>query len=50
MTFVLCKDKVSQNEAKDAKSEDLEAGCSVLLHAMLKKANAQKLTFSGPRH
>lgn len=27
------------NEAEDAKPEDLEAGCNVLLHAMLKMAN-----------
>ena len=40
MIFVPCKDGVSHNEAEDAKLEDLEAGCNVLLHAMLKMANA----------
>ena len=40
MIFVPCKDGVSHNEAEDAKPEDLEAGCNVLLHAMLKMANA----------
>ena len=40
MIFVPCKDGVSHNEAEDAKSEDLEAGCNVLLHAMLRMAKA----------
>ena len=40
MIFVPCKDGVSHNEAEDAKPEDLEAGCNVLLQAMLKMANA----------
>ncbi len=39
MIFVPCKDGLSHNEAEDAKPEDLEAGCNVLLHAMLKMAN-----------
>ena len=38
MIFVPCKDGISHNEAEDAKQEDLEAGCNVLLHAMLKMA------------
>ena len=38
MIFVPCKDGVSHNESEDVKSEDLEAGCNVLLHAMLKMA------------
>ena len=38
MIFVPCKNGVSHNEAEDVKSEDLEAGCNVLLHAMLKMA------------
>jgi N-carbamoyl-L-amino-acid hydrolase len=38
MIFVPCKDGISHNEAEDAKPEDLEAGCNVLLHAMLKMA------------
>ena len=40
MIFVPCKDGVSHNEAEDAKLEDLEAGCNVLLHAMLRMAQA----------
>ena len=38
MIFVPCKDGISHNEAEDAKPKDLEAGCNVLLHAMLKMA------------
>ena len=38
MIFVPCKDGISHNEAEDAKPADLEAGCNVLLHAMLKMA------------
>ena len=38
MIFVPCKDGISQNEIEDAKSEHLEAGCNVLLHAMLERA------------
>jgi len=38
MIFVPCQDGISHNEAENAKSEDLEAGCNVLLHAMLKMA------------
>ena len=38
MIFVPCKDGVSHNEAEDAKPEDLEAGCNVLLHAILRMA------------
>jgi beta-ureidopropionase / N-carbamoyl-L-amino-acid hydrolase len=38
MIFVPCKDGVSHNELEDAKSEDLAAGCNVLLHAMLSRA------------
>ena len=40
MIFVPCKGGVSHNEAEDAKSEDLEAGCNVLLHAMLRMSKA----------
>ena len=42
MISVPCKDGVSHNEAEDAKPEDLEAGCNVLLHAMLRMANAKE--------
>ena len=38
MIFVPCKDGISNNEIEDAKAEHLEAGCNVLLHAMLNRA------------
>ena len=38
MIFVPCKDGISHNEIEDAKSDHLEAGCNVLLHAMLERA------------
>ncbi|MFZ6674891.1 Zn-dependent hydrolase [Undibacterium sp. Xuan67W] len=38
MIFVPCKDGISHNEIEDAKSEHLEAGCNVLLLAMLERA------------
>ncbi len=38
MIFVPCKDGISHNEIEDAKPEHLEAGCNVLLHAMLEYA------------
>jgi beta-ureidopropionase / N-carbamoyl-L-amino-acid hydrolase len=38
MIFVPCKDGVSHNEAESSKKEDLEAGCNVLLHAVLELA------------
>ncbi len=38
MIFVPCKDGISHNEIEDAKLEHLEAGCNVLLHAMLDRA------------
>ena len=38
MIFVPCKDGISHNEIEDAKSEHLSAGCNVLLHAMLERA------------
>lgn len=38
MIFVPCKDGISHNEIEDAKPEHLEAGCNVLLHAMLEQA------------
>ena len=39
MIFVPCKDGISHNEVEDAKPEHLEAGCNVLLHAMLDRAH-----------
>ena len=41
MIFVPCKDGISHNEIEDAKPEHLEAGCNVLLHAMLDRAGAK---------
>jgi beta-ureidopropionase / N-carbamoyl-L-amino-acid hydrolase len=38
MIFVPCKDGISHNEIEDAQPEHLEAGCNVLLHAMLDRA------------
>jgi len=38
MIFVPCKDGISHNEIEDAQPGHLEAGCNVLLHAMLKRA------------
>ena len=39
MIFVPCAGGLSHNEAESAEAEDLEAGCNVLLHAMLSLAN-----------
>jgi len=39
MIFVPCKDGISHNEIEDAKPEHLEAGCNVLLLAMLDRAS-----------
>jgi N-carbamoyl-L-amino-acid hydrolase len=38
MIFVPCKDGISHNELEDAKPQDLEAGCNVLLRAVLGRA------------
>jgi N-carbamoyl-L-amino-acid hydrolase len=38
MIFVPCADGLSHNEAESAEPEDLEAGCNVLLRAMLVRA------------
>ena len=38
MIFVPCADGISHNEAESAEQTDLEAGCNVLLHAMLSYA------------
>jgi N-carbamoyl-L-amino-acid hydrolase len=38
MIFVPCKDGISHNEIEDARPDHLEAGCNVLLHAMLERA------------
>ena len=39
MIFVPCAGGLSHNEAESAEPGDLEAGCNVLLHAMLELAN-----------
>jgi len=38
MVFVPCAEGLSHNEEESAEPGDLEAGCNVLLHAMLEKA------------
>jgi N-carbamoyl-L-amino-acid hydrolase len=38
MIFVPCKDGISHNEIEDAQPEHLEAGCNVLLQAVLRTA------------
>jgi N-carbamoyl-L-amino-acid hydrolase len=38
MIFVPCEGGLSHNEAEYAAPQDLEAGCNVLLHAMLERA------------
>ena len=38
MIFIPCKDGISHNEIEDAKPEHIEAGCNVLLQAMLSAA------------
>jgi N-carbamoyl-L-amino-acid hydrolase len=38
MIFVPCENGISHNEIENARKEDLEAGCNVLLHAVLSKA------------
>jgi N-carbamoyl-L-amino-acid hydrolase len=38
MIFIPCKDGISHNEIEDAKPAHLEAGCNVLLYAMLERA------------
>jgi len=38
MIFIPCKDGISHNEIEDAKPEHIEAGCNVLLQAMLQAA------------
>ncbi|MGU9958188.1 MAG: Zn-dependent hydrolase [Arenicellales bacterium WSBS_2016_MAG_OTU3] len=39
MIFVPCADGISHNEAESVEPEHLAAGCNVLLHAMLARAN-----------
>jgi beta-ureidopropionase / N-carbamoyl-L-amino-acid hydrolase len=42
MIFVPCKDGISHNEIEDAQPAHLEAGCNVLLHAMLDLAKTTR--------
>ena len=39
MIFIPCEGGLSHNEAENARREDVEAGCNVLLHAMLEMAD-----------
>ena len=39
MIFIPCEEGLSHNEAENARKDDLEAGCNVLLHAMLEMAS-----------
>ena len=43
MIFIPCKDGISHNEIEDAKPEHIEAGCNVLLHAMLGRAKVAQI-------
>jgi beta-ureidopropionase / N-carbamoyl-L-amino-acid hydrolase len=36
MIFIPCKDGISHNEIEDALPEHIEAGCNVLLSAMMR--------------
>lgn len=40
MVFVPCEGGISHNEIENARQEDIAAGCSVLLRAMVERANA----------
>src|SRR5204863_4590231 len=40
MIFVPCEGGISHNEIENARPEDLAAGCSVLLHAVLATARS----------
>lgn len=40
MIFIPCEDGISHNEVENATREDCAAGCNVLLHALLNRANA----------
>jgi N-carbamoyl-L-amino-acid hydrolase len=42
MIFIPCKDGISHDEIEDAKPEHIEAGCNVLLQAMLEHAGRSK--------
>jgi N-carbamoyl-L-amino-acid hydrolase len=40
MVFTPCLNGISHNEIESAEPEHLEAGCNVLLQAMIERANA----------
>ena len=40
MIFVPCEDGISHNEVENATQSDIAAGCNVLLHAIIDRANA----------
>ena len=40
MVFVPCENGISHNEAENATTEDIEAGCNVLIQAVLLQANS----------
>jgi N-carbamoyl-L-amino-acid hydrolase len=46
---VPCKDGISHNEIEDAQPAHLEAGCNVLLHAMLERAGVAGHMEAGAR-
>ena len=48
MIFVPCKDGISHNEIEDAQPGHLEAGCNVLLHAMLERAGLARGAAAAP--
>ena len=39
MVFIPCEGGISHNEIESARPEDVEAGCNVLLHAVLQRAS-----------
>ena len=39
MIFIPCEKGISHNEAESATIEDIEAGCNVLINALLNLAN-----------
>ena len=43
MIFIPCEGGLSHNEAENARKEDVEAGCNVLLHAMLEMASGDDM-------
>ncbi|MFS2016367.1 Zn-dependent hydrolase [Massilia sp. CT11-108] len=47
MIFVPCRDGISHNEIEDAQPGHLEAGCNVLLHAMLERAGIVSTSEAG---